>query len=126
MGFPSGSAVKNSPANAGDTDLIPGWGRSPEEVNYNPHLGNPINRGAWPSTESQRIRHNVATKQQPQQAAMGNVSCHSTLQNGIIYLTKPILGLKCLKTLTGKAKAHILMCNYHLNPSWKQKICKNQ
>ena len=76
------------------------------------------------STESQRIRHDLATKQQPQQAAISNVSCYSTLQNFIIYLIKPILGLKCLKTLTGKAKAHILMCNYLLNLSWKQRHVK--
>ena len=76
------------------------------------------------STESQRIRHKLATKQQPQQAAISHVSCYLTLQNCIIYLIKPILGLKCLKTLTGKAKAHILMCNYHLNPSWKQRHVK--
>ena len=31
MGFPSGSVVKNLPANAGDTDLIPDPGRSPGE-----------------------------------------------------------------------------------------------
>ena len=28
MGFLGGSAVKNLPANAGDVDSIPGWGRS--------------------------------------------------------------------------------------------------
>ena len=33
MGFPSGSVVKNPPANAGDTDLMPGSGRSPGEGN---------------------------------------------------------------------------------------------
>ena len=27
MGFPGGSVVKNPPANAGDTGLIPGLGR---------------------------------------------------------------------------------------------------
>ena len=31
MGFPGGSAVKNLPANAGDTGLIPGLGRSLEK-----------------------------------------------------------------------------------------------
>ena len=31
MGFPGGSAVKNSPANAGDTVSIPGLGRSLEK-----------------------------------------------------------------------------------------------
>ena len=33
MGFPGGSVVKNLPANAGDTDLIPGSGGSPGEGN---------------------------------------------------------------------------------------------
>ena len=49
--------VKNLPASAGDTGgkgLIPGLGRSPEEVNGNQvqysFLGNPIDRGAWQIT----------------------------------------------------------------------------
>ena len=36
LGFPDGSAVKNPPANAGDTSSIPGSGRSPGEENGNP------------------------------------------------------------------------------------------
>ena len=39
IGFPSGSVVKNLPANAGDpgdTGLIPGSGKSPGEENGNP------------------------------------------------------------------------------------------
>ena len=36
MDLPSGSVVKNLPANAGDADSIPGWGRSPGEENDNP------------------------------------------------------------------------------------------
>ena len=36
MGFSAGSVVKNLPANAGDTGLIPGSGRSPGEGNGNP------------------------------------------------------------------------------------------
>ena len=35
-GFRAGSAVKNPPANAGDTGLIPGWGRPPGGGNGNP------------------------------------------------------------------------------------------
>ena len=31
MGFPNGSVVKSLPASAGDADLIPESGRSPEE-----------------------------------------------------------------------------------------------
>ena len=35
-GFPCGTAVKNSPANAGDVGLIPGSGRYPDVGNGNP------------------------------------------------------------------------------------------
>ena len=48
MGFLGGSVVKNPPASAGDTGLIPGEG------NGNPLqyacLGNPMDRGAWQAT----------------------------------------------------------------------------
>ena len=51
MAFPGSSMVKNLPVNAGDTDLIPGSGRSPGEGNGNPLqyscLGNPTTEGAW-------------------------------------------------------------------------------
>ena len=47
-GFPSGSVVKNPPANVG---FIPGSGRSPGEGNSNPLqyscLGNLTDRGTW-------------------------------------------------------------------------------
>ena len=36
LGFPGGSVVNNSPANAGGSGLIPGSGRSLEEGNGNP------------------------------------------------------------------------------------------
>ena len=45
---------KNPPADAGDTALVPGSGRSPEEGNGKPlHyscLENPLDRGAWWAT----------------------------------------------------------------------------
>ena len=51
MGFPSGLAVKNLPANAGDAGSIPGLGRSPGEENGNPIqyscLENPMDRVSW-------------------------------------------------------------------------------
>ena len=70
-GFPGSSMVKNPPANAGDTrdmGLIPGSGRSPREGN-----GNLLQYLAWEilcteapgglqSMESQRVRHDLATK----------------------------------------------------------------
>ena len=48
QGFPGGSVVKNLPANARDTDLIPALGRTPAEANSTPLqyscLGNPRDR----------------------------------------------------------------------------------
>ena len=53
-GFPDGSALKNPPANTGDTGSTPGSGRSPGEGNGHPSqyscLGNPMDRGAWGAT----------------------------------------------------------------------------
>ena len=50
-GFPGGSAVKNPPANAGDTGSIPGSGRSLGVGNGNllqySCLKNPMDRRAW-------------------------------------------------------------------------------
>ena len=52
MGFPGGSVVRNSPANAGDGDSIPGLGKSLGGGNGNLFqyscLENPKDRGAWP------------------------------------------------------------------------------
>ena len=62
--------VENPPANAGDTSWIPGSGRSRGEGNGNPLqypcLGNPMDRksGGLQSMGSQRVRHNLANKQQ--------------------------------------------------------------
>ena len=57
MDFPGSLAVKNTPANAGDTGvlgLIPGSRRSLGEGNGNPlqysYLGNLMDRGAWGAT----------------------------------------------------------------------------
>ena len=53
LGFPSGSVVKNLPANAGDTGSIPG-SRSPGGGDDNPLqyscLENPVEKGAWQTT----------------------------------------------------------------------------
>ena len=46
--------VKNLPANTGNADLTPGWGRSPGVENGNPlqdsYLENSMDRGAWQAT----------------------------------------------------------------------------
>ena len=51
MGFPCGSAGKESACNAGDLDSIPGLGKSPEEGKGCPLqyscLENSMDRGAW-------------------------------------------------------------------------------
>ena len=45
LGLPDGSAVKNPPANAGDTSLIPGLGISPGGEN-----GNSLQYSCWENT----------------------------------------------------------------------------
>ena len=54
MGFPGGLVVKNPLANAGDTGLIPGLGKSLGEGSGNPLpyscLENHMDRGAWGAT----------------------------------------------------------------------------
>ena len=68
MGFPGGSAGKESACSVGDLGLIPGLGRSPGEGNGNPLqyscLENPMDRGAWQATVHgvERVRHNLVTK----------------------------------------------------------------
>ena len=51
MGFPGGSAGKESACKVGDLGSIPWSGRSPREGNGNPLqypcLDNPRDRGAW-------------------------------------------------------------------------------
>ena len=62
LGFLGGSAVKNQPANAGDSSSIPGSGGSPVIGNGNPLqyscLVNTMDRGAW-----QAIVHGVTKSQ---------------------------------------------------------------
>ena len=63
MGFPGGSVVKNSSANAGDSSSVPGSGRFPGEGNSNPLqyscLGNPMDREAWLATVHEVIKIQV-------------------------------------------------------------------
>ena len=94
MVFPGVSVVKNPLANAGDTGLIPGLGRCPGEGNGNPFqyscLGNPMDRGAGglQSMGSQRVRHDLATKQQ--QHAYTRIHTHThTHTVGSVPLENP-------------------------------------
>ena len=71
MGFHGVSEIKNLPANAGDTSLIPGSRRFPREGNGNLLqyfcLGNSMDRGAWRAYSPwgcKRVGHNLASKQQ--------------------------------------------------------------
>ena len=52
--YPGGSVVKNLPASAEDSSLIPGSGRSPGGGNGNPFqyscLENSMDKGAWKGT----------------------------------------------------------------------------
>ena len=68
-GFPGGSVVKNPPANAGETGLILGSGRSPgEEMTFHFNiLAWQISRteepGGLQSWGPQRVGHDLGTKQ---------------------------------------------------------------
>ena len=74
MGFPSGSVVKNPPANAGDTGSVPVSGRPPGEGNDNPLqdscLENPMDRGTWQATV-----HGVAKELDTTEQLSNNNSC---------------------------------------------------
>ncbi|XP_069447686.1 izumo sperm-egg fusion protein 4 isoform X2 [Ovis canadensis] len=67
-GLPGGSVVKNLPASAGDTGLIPGSGRTPWRRKWQPTpvflLGEALEPGMLQSTGSQRIGHDFVTEQQ--------------------------------------------------------------
>ena len=60
--------VKNPPANAGDSGLIPGLGRFPRDENGNPIQyscwENPIDRRAWQATVHgvTRVRHDLVVE----------------------------------------------------------------
>ena len=80
---PGGSAVKNPPTNARDTDLIPGLRRSSGEGHNNPPqyscLGNLMDRGAWQAAVhevTKRIGHSLPTKQQQQNLLLTFKSRH--------------------------------------------------
>ena len=69
-GFPGGSVIKNLPANEGDMCSIPGWETSPGEGNGN-HSSILVWEIPWTeepdrlqSMGSQKVRHNLETKQQ--------------------------------------------------------------
>ena len=70
QGFPGGSAVENLPAHVGNTSSIPGLGRSPGEENgnqlqyYCPGITWTEESGKLQSMGSQRVGHNLMTKQQ--------------------------------------------------------------
>ena len=90
MGFPSGLAVKNLPANAGDAGSIPGLGRSPGEGNGNPLqyscLENPMDRGAW-----QAAVHGVAKELDTTQQLNNyniHIQIHKDVYCGIVCWNK--------------------------------------
>ena len=100
-GFPSGSWVKNLPANAGDTGSIPEWGRSTREGHGNPLqdscLGNFMDRGAF-----------LVTVHRVTKSWTGQVTKHAHKIN----FTKEALGLAKNNT-----KLHILLSVW----DWKVK-----
>ena len=82
MGFPVDSVVKNPPANARDSGSISGSGRAPGGGNSNPLqyscLRNPMDRGAWWTTQSiglQRVRYNLQLSTNAHYQLLQYISC---------------------------------------------------
>ena len=67
-GLPGGSVVKNLPASAGDTGLIPGSGRTPWRRKWQPTpvflLGEALEPGMLQSMGSLRVGHDFVTERQ--------------------------------------------------------------
>ena len=80
LGFPGGSVVKNTPANAGDRGSIPGSGRPPGERNGNPLqyscLGNPMDTGPWRATA-----HGVAKESDMTEQLNNNIKVYYNYNN---------------------------------------------
>ena len=114
MGFPSGSAVKNLPANAENVDSIPGLGRSAGEGNGNALqyscLENPMNRGAWCATAHgiTKVRHNLATQQLQQE--------WYTLDNGLCLSPRVMKKMQTWKDCE---------LNCFMKREWKMHCCWN-
>ena len=96
MGFPGGSVVKNSPANAGNPGSVPGLGRCPGEGNGNSlyyfYLGNPMDREAWQATVHGvvRVRHNLVAKLPHHQFQIRVKTC-SGVRTAWISILAPLL-----------------------------------
>ena len=89
-----GSVVKSLPANAGDTSLIPGLGRSSGEGKGNPLqyscLENPMDRGTWQAIDS-GVAESDTTEQLKQNTNLPP-SSHGVLTS-YQYLSSVILSL---------------------------------
>ena len=112
-GFLSGSAVKNTPASAGDTGdmgLIHALGGSPGEVHGNPlqysRLENSIDRGAWRATVHGVVKSLIWLSDQTRSRACGLCSHELVIPHH--------LGGWDFKTrILGRHK-HSLRCSWHL------------
>ena len=75
--FPNGSVVKNLPANAGDTGLIPDKRRSPGEGNSNPLqyscLENTVVPSLLQSVGLQKVGHDLVTEQHHNHISKNNL-----------------------------------------------------
>ena len=89
MGFPCGSAGKESACNVGDLDSIPGLGRSPREGNDNPLqyscLGNSMNREDWRAT-NYRVAKRILSK-----SFLKLMSIESVMPSNHLILCHPLI-----------------------------------
>ena len=96
LGFPGGSAVKESACNARDVGLIPGSGRSPGKGNWQPTPGflpgkSHVQRNlvGYSPRGFKRVGHDSATKEQ-QQRNVRYMRINNTWKSGIIDFCRQI------------------------------------
>ena len=105
LGFPGGSAGKESACDVGDLGSIPGLGRSPAEGKGYPLqyscLENLMDGGVWRATVHgvTRVRHDLATKPQPHSKHVSLGPCFRLL---LLLLSR-----FCFVCLYGHARFHL-------------------
>ena len=120
LGFPCGSAGKESAYNAGDLGSIPGLGRSPGEGKGYPLQDSCLkNSMAIQSMELQRVRHDWVTWKKKTNRFMGNFKVYALF---VCLCKKNHLKLKCCVFF--KAQEHNskwLLFSQELNSIWPEK-----
>ena len=113
QGLPGGSVVINLPANAGDSGLIPGSGRSPGRGHGNPLqyscLGSPVGYRPW----SSRVRYNWAHTQKTDPAFLNSFWLKHAV--GLLTLNTKVSITPCLSSLIPRSYHQV----FYFSRKWR-------